>query len=170
MCNLTGNNLGEVIHKFIYDVNKTCFQACGNGKARVFGRHGKKNHENKNSYSRVSITMYHTCSISGCTGPTLFFLKGKSLICHFKDKWLIDNGASIGSTIVMNTKSFKTEEAWEKPTPHILKGMHNADHIVSTNPQWWMLEVFNGFGTHNSSLKSMQYHSNNKIIVVKEEG
>ena len=82
----------------------------------------------------------------------------------------MDNGAAIGSTVDMNTKSFKKEEAWEKPTPHILNGIHKPDHIVAANPQWWMLEVFDGFGPQTSFLKSMQYHSNNKIVVVKKEG
>jgi hypothetical protein len=51
-----------------------------------------------------------------------------------------------------------------------VKELRNADPIVAADPQWWMLEVFNGFGPHTSSLKSMQYCTNNNIIAVKEEG
>ena len=40
---------------------------------------------------------------------------------------------------------------------------------MAANPQWWMLEVFGGFGPHTSYLKFMQYRANNKIISVKEE-
>jgi hypothetical protein len=135
----------------------------------VFGSHGKKNHEQKDSYSRVSITMYCTGSIAGCTGPIIFLLKGKSRRRHFTDKWLMDNGAEIGSTVVTTPSTFMTEQAWEKATPHIVKGLCNADPIVTSNPQWWMLEVVDGSGPHTSSLKSMQYRADNKIIAVKEE-
>jgi hypothetical protein len=114
--------------------------------------------------------MYRTGSIAGCTGPTIFLLEGKSRRHHFTDKWLVDNGSAIGSTVVMTPTTFMTEEAWEKATIHIVKGLYNADPIVAANPQWWMLEVFDGVGPHTSSLKSMQYRAENKIIAFKEEG
>jgi hypothetical protein len=42
VCNLTGNTFGEVIQNFIYGGDETCFQACGNGKVKVFSSRGKK--------------------------------------------------------------------------------------------------------------------------------
>jgi hypothetical protein len=51
-----------------------------------------------------------------------------------------------------------------------VKGLRNADPIVEANPEWWMSEVFDGFGPHTSSLKAMQYRADIKIIAVKEEG
>jgi hypothetical protein len=136
----------------------------------VFGSRGKKKHENKESDSRVSITMYRTGSIAGCTGLTIVLLEGKARRCHFTDKLIMDNGAAIGSTVIMTPTDFMIEEAWDKSMPHIVKGLRNADPIMADNPQWWMLEVFNGFGLHTSSLKAMQYRADNKIIAVKEEG
>lgn len=170
VCNLTGKTFGEFIQNFVYGGDETWFQACGNGKSRVFVSHGKKKHEKKDSESRVSIKMYLTGSIDVCTGPTIFFLGGKSRHHHFTDKWLMDNGAAIGSTVAMTPTAFITEEAWEEPTPHIVKGLFNADPILAANTQWWMLVMFDGFGPHTSYLKSMQYRANNKIIPVKEEG
>ena len=82
----------------------------------------------------------------------------------------MDNGEAIRSTIIMTPTNFMTEEAWEKATPHIVKGLRNANPIVADNTQWRMLVMFNGFGTHTSSLKPMQYFSNNKIMAGKEEG
>jgi hypothetical protein len=113
--------------------------------------------------------MFRTGSIAGCTGPTIFFLEGKSRRRHFTNKWLMDNGAAIGSTVITTPTDFMTEEAWEKATSQIVKGLRNADRIVAANPQWWMLEVFHGFGPHTSSLKAMQYRADNKTIAVKEE-
>ena len=70
----------------------------------------------------------------------------------------------------MTPTVFITEETWEKSTPHIVKVLRSTDPIVADNTQWWMLEVFDGFGPHTSSFKPMQYRTNNKIITVKEEG
>jgi hypothetical protein len=44
------------------------------------------------------------------------------------------------------------------------------DPIVMANPQWWMLEVFNGFGPDISSLIAMQYHVDSEIVSMKAEG
>jgi hypothetical protein len=104
--------------------------------------------------------MYRTGSITGCTGQMIFLLEGKSRCHHFTDKWLMDNGEAIGSTIIMNPTDFMTEEAWEEATPHIVKGLRNADPVVVANPQWWMLKVFDCFGPHTSSLKATQYRAN----------
>ena len=38
------------------------------------------------------------------------------------------------------------------------------------DPDWWMLKVFDGFGAHLLSLKSMLGRYNNKILALKEEG
>ena len=98
----------------------------------------------------------------------MFFLKGKSCLHHYTDKWVVYNGSEIGSTYVMTPNAFMKEEEWEKATLYIIKGLRNSNLIVSTNPQWWMLEVFNVFVPHTQSLKSMQYCFNNKIIAVKQ--
>ena len=98
----------------------------------------------------------------------MFLLKGKSCLHHYTDKWVVYNGSEIGSTYVMTPNAFMKEEEWEKATLYIIKGLRNSNLIVSTNPQWWMLEVFNVFVPHTQSLKSMQYCFNNKIIAVKQ--
>ena len=92
LCNLMGKTFGEVIQNSVYGGDKTWFQACGNGKAGVFGSHVKKKHENKDSNSWVSNKMHCTGYIAGWNVPTIFFLKGKSRFHHFTDKWLMDDG------------------------------------------------------------------------------
>ena len=97
----------------------------------VFGRYGKKKHEKKKSDSQVSIAIYCNDSISGCTGPTILFLEGKSHRLHFTYEWLTDNGAEIGSTAIMTPTDFMEEEAQEKITPNNVKRMRNSDSIVA---------------------------------------
>ena len=85
------------------------------------------------------------------------------------DKFLLYHGAAAGSTIVMTPTAFMTEQAWETMTPSVIKGLRSASYTVNVNPQWWVLEVFDGFGPHTSSLSSMQMRFDNKIMSLKEE-
>ena len=169
-CRKTGKMFGELIQHFVFGGDETCFQACPNGDVRIIGSSGRKKHEVKTQDSRVSITMYRTGNIAGTTGPTVFLLEGKHRRVGYTDKWLMDNGAAAGSTIVMTPTAFMTEQAWEAMTPSVIKGLRSASSIVNANPQWWVLEVFDGFGPHTSSLSSMQMRFDNKILSLKEEG
>jgi hypothetical protein len=42
--------------------------------------------------------------------------------------------------------------------------------VFAAHPQWWMLEIFDGFGAHLLSLTAMQQRLDNKILSLKEEG
>jgi hypothetical protein len=61
-----------------------------------------------------------------------------------------------------------TEEAWLELTPYICMG-DRAMEIVRDNPQWWMLEILDGFGPHTLNLEAMQIRDNHKILCLKEE-
>ena len=54
-------------------------------------------------------------------------------------------------------------------TSKLCAGLRNISKTVEANPQWWMLEIFDGFGAHLSSLKSAQVRRNHKILSLKEE-
>lgn len=41
---------------------------------------------------------------------------------------------------------------------------------VKHNPDWWILEITDGFGAHHNSLYAMEYCAKNKCICLKEEG
>jgi hypothetical protein len=86
------------------------------------------------------------------------------------DAWLVKHGAVEGSTIIMTETVFMTTEAWEKLTPSQCKGLRTINTYVAANPQWFMLEVFDGFGAHLASLLAMQDRFDNKILFLKEEG
>jgi hypothetical protein len=42
--------------------------------------------------------------------------------------------------------------------------------VVRGNPQWWLLKVFDGFGSHLTGLQLMKLCNENKTLLLKEEG
>jgi hypothetical protein len=169
VCRVTGKTFGEVIHNYIVGGDETCFQASDIGGALVVASHDNKKAEKKSQDSRDSITLYRTGSPSGNTGPTAFLLKGKYRRTGFTDEFLVRHGAKPGSTIAMTPSAYMTEEAWLEITPNIIKGIRSMPS-VRHNPQWWVLEVVDGFGPHVSSYESMKQRHDAKILVLKEEG
>lgn len=167
-CKLTGKTFGELIRHFIIGGDETCMHA-SSSHLHVIGSTDRKKHEKILHDSRCSITMYRTGSVAGDTGPTVFLLEGERIRSNFTDKMLKKHGAKEGSTIVMTPTAFMTEEAWKRMTPSLVKGLR-AMPIVEANPQWWMLEIFDGFGPHLSSLAAMEIRHENKILSMKEEG
>ena len=53
--------------------------------------------------------------------------------------------------------------------PKLFYGLRNINTIVEANPQWWMLEIFDGFGAHLASLDAAQVRRDHKILSLKEE-
>ena len=139
-------------------------------KLRIVGEKGKKKkHEKKVSDYRGSITMYRNGVAAGHNGPTVFLLKGKNRKSGFNDTFLKKEGCELGSTICMTENAYMTEEAWEEMTPSIVKG-YRALPVVKDNPQWWMIEIFDGFGAHLTNLNSLKQRAEAKILSIKEEG
>lgn len=168
-CNRTGKTFGKVAHHFIVGGDETCFQASDAGDAMVVAAHDNKKPEKKTQDSRDSITLYRTGTPGGSTGPTAFLMKGKRAREGFTDAFLKRNGAAEGSTICMTPSAYMTEEAWEAITPSIVKGIRSMP-FIKDNPQWWVVEIFDGFGAHLSSLDAMQQRHDAKILALKEEG
>jgi len=114
--------------------------------------------------------MYRTGSVAGDIGPTVFLLKGQRKKFGYTDQFLLSHGASIGSTIIMTETAFMTIAAWEEMTPSVCKGLHAINPFVVSNPHWYMLEIFDGFGAHLLSYNAMKICMDNKILSLKEEG
>ena len=168
VCKETGKTFGEVIHHFIIGGDETGMSG-SDGNVEIVGSVEKKKHEATNMDSRVSITMYRTGSVAGSNGPTAFLLSGVNKRKHFDDAFLKKYGAAEGSTIAMTDSAYMTEESWIKLTPSLCKGIRSMPIIVK-NPQWWALEILDGFGPHVSSLEAMEIREKNKILCLKEEG
>jgi hypothetical protein len=170
VCKVTGKSFGELIHHFIVGGDETCFMASAQGTVKVVASVSKTKHEKKDSDSRSSITLYRTGNVNGNTGPTVFVMEGVRARQGFNDAFLRRHGGAVGSTFVMTPTAYMTTEAWEEITPSICKGLRAINKIVEGNPDWWMLEVFDGFGAHLLSLKAMVARFDNKILALKEEG
>jgi hypothetical protein len=95
--------------------------ADADGDLRIVGEKGKKKHEKKVADYQGLITMYRTGFAAGHNGPTVFLLKGKKRKSGFNETFLKQEGCALGLTICMTKNAYKTEEAWEKMTPSIVK-------------------------------------------------
>lgn len=51
---------------------------------------------------------------------------------YYTDKYLMNNGAALGSTIVMTENGFMTEQAWEAITPFQCKGIRDVPFHCQT--------------------------------------
>ena len=140
------------------------------GNACVIGSSDRKKHEKKLLDSRASTKTYRTGNVNGDPVPTDWRLKGIKKRRIFSEIFILKNGSGAGSTICMTKTAFMTEEAWLKIAPNIISGLRSTNELFRANPQWWMLELFDGFGPHASSLHDMKLRCDAKISCVKEEG
>ena len=155
-CNKT---FGELIDFFVVGGDKTCIMAGKFGEVRIVGLKTTKKHEKKNKDSRKSITMFRTGDSRGNTGPSLFLIKGEpdgKLRRGYNDQYLMNHGAAEGSTIVKNPSAFMDTDTWEKVTLQLIKGYRKINRHVEANPDWWMLEIVDGFGAHFASLEALE--------------
>jgi hypothetical protein len=90
-------------------------------------------------------------------------------LISFTDKFLEKHGAAVGSTLIITESAYMTEVAWETMTPVLVKGIRGMP-VIHDNPQWWAIELFDGFGPHTSSYYAMKHRYDNKILCLKEEG
>jgi hypothetical protein len=84
----------------------------------------------------------------------MFLMKGRTKRHGFTDHYLRSNVCVIGSTVIMTGNAFMTVDAWERMTPNIILGIRNINKYVAANPQFRVLEIFDGFGAHHLSHKA----------------
>jgi hypothetical protein len=141
-----GQDFGKLIHCFITAGDETNIMASDDNRGvKVIGAANRKKHEKKSADYRSSISLYRTGAVDGDTGPTIFLMKGKTKRHGFTDHYLRSNGCAIGSTVIMTENAFMTVDAWERMTPNIILGLRNINKYVAANPQWWVLEICDGF-------------------------
>jgi hypothetical protein len=63
-----------------------------------------------------------------------------------------------------------TVDAWERMTSNVIIGLRNINRYVAANPQWWVLEIFDGFRAHLLSHKENEGCFSSNILSLKEEG
>ena len=80
-CNKSQRTFGEVMHHFVVGLDEMCLMSDAHGNLRIIGAAEKKKHEKLLQDLRVSITVVHTGTTGGTTGPTIFLMKGESIVC-----------------------------------------------------------------------------------------
>ena len=60
-------------------------------------------------------------------------------------------------------------EMWEKIKPNIIEGYQIMNEHAIATPDWWNLEINNGFGAHLASYKAMKMRYDAKILIIKKE-
>ena len=79
-------------------------------------------------------------------------------------------GAAIGSRIIANKNAYMDTETWLNITPAIIEGYRTINPHALATPNWWIIEIIDGFGAHLASGEAMQLRYDAKILTVKEEG
>ena len=55
-------------------------------------------------------------------------------------------GAAIGSRIIANKNAYMDTETWLNITPAIIEGYRTINPHALATPNWWMIEIIDGFG------------------------
>ena len=119
LCRLTGKSFGELIDYFVCGADETCMAFDDQGNLKVYGEAGRKKHEKKAGDFCGSITMYRLGTPMDHNGPTAFIMKGKNRKKGMTNKFLIDEGCAVGSTIAMTENAFMTDAAWQEITDQV---------------------------------------------------
>jgi hypothetical protein len=154
---------------FVVTTDEACLMASATGQVKILGEKDKKKHEKILHDSRVSITIVRTAATGGATGPTNFCLEGTKVKAGYSSAFLQRHGAAAGSSITMTPTAFMTEKAWVEMAPARAAGIRSMA-VIRDHPDWWVVEVLDGFGPHFSSPVALKVYYDSKILQLKEEG
>ena len=167
-CRKTSKVFGEVIQHCIVGLDEMCLMSDHHGNLRVIASANNKKHEKLLQDCRVSITIVRTGTPGGATGPTIFVLKGVQAKKEFSDDCLLKYGMDVGSTIRMTESAYMTDVAWLQASKAIVKGYRHLPY-VRDNEQWLVLELLDGFKSHENVLEAHRLRAANNIRSLKEE-
>ena len=169
ICKKSGKTFGEVMAHFIIGLDEMCIMSDAHGNLKVIGAFDRQKHEKGGLQdTRCSITIVRTGTCAGTTGPTIFLLKGTTKRAAYTDAFLEKHGLAKGSTIIMTENAYMTDEAWLQVSQAIVKGYRNLPY-VKDNPDWYMLELLDGFKSHENVLAANELRAKHKINSLKEE-
>ena len=80
------------------------------GNIKVYGAVGRRKHEKKAGDYQGSITMYRSGTPVVHNVPTAFIMKGKRRRKGITEKYLLDKGCAVGSTVAINMTTRRSEE------------------------------------------------------------
>ena len=67
-----------------------------------------------------------------------------------------------GSTIIMNKNAYMMDDAWLEASKAIVKGYRSLPYIAE-NKEWLMLDLLDGFKSHENVLAAHEVHASNKV-------
>ena len=102
-----------------------------------------------------SITIYQTGTTLGKNGPTTFIMTGKWRKEAYTDALLVEHRCEPGPTIAIAENAYMTDEAWVGITKLVVDGYQKIP-LIRENSQHWMLELFDGFGSHTKNIEAME--------------
>jgi hypothetical protein len=70
----------------------------------------------------------------------------------------------------MTPTAFCTTEVWKEIALKRAKSIRNMDPVIKAHPNWYCIEILDGFAAHFNSPEALQIYYDHKIIQVKEEG
>ena len=82
-------------------------------------------------------------------------MEGKKKKTGYTDMFLVENECEVGSTFVMTDSAYMCDITWEELTPHLIQGYRAIQHVCD-NPNWWMLEIVDGFSSHVNTLEALK--------------
>jgi hypothetical protein len=143
------------------------------GSGHVVGiKSGKRKRENHDALSRDSITVVHTGSAAGASGPAMYLMKGKTIPEDNRDQfgsaeWMEGKGAPPNSFVVMTPNAFMTHDAWDESAELLAKGIR-AMPVIRDHPTWWVILHLVGFKSHVMTYEAQKIFAEYRILVVKE--
>ena len=167
-CNKTGKSFQFVMGHFIIGLDEMCLMSDQHGGLKIIGSADKKKHEKLLQDSRVSITIVRTGTVWGTNGPTVFLVKGDKVRRGFTEDFLVRYGCAAGSTVIATENAYMTDDAWLKVSEAIVRGYRQLPYIKE-NPQWGIVELLDGFKSHENVLEAHELRAKNNIDSLKEE-
>ena len=158
----------RVSEHFFWNGDEECLRA-NDGDVHILGDKGKKKHEVIIADARLSITLYRCGNAAGTSGPTIFLPAGERIKTGFTDKFLLEHGAALGSTMFMTPTGFLTKEAWCQMVEYICIGIRAAP-VVCDHPDWWVIKTLDGFWVHVNCPEGLEIFHRYKVMLLKEEG
>jgi hypothetical protein len=67
---------------------------------------------------------------------------------------------------MMTENEFMIVDALEKMPPLVIKGGWDINKHITNNPQWWLLEIFDGFNARLLYHKANEEFLNAKILPI----
>jgi hypothetical protein len=78
------------------------------------------------------------------------------------DAFLVRHGCHPGSSCIMTPTAFCTTEVWKEIALKRAKSIRNMDPVIKAHPNWFCIEILDGFAAHFNSPEALQIYYDHK--------